>query len=355
MRNGAKMEPVSVFPPRRVLIIKPSALGDVVTGMPILRGLRRSFPDAHLAWLIASPLAPVIAHDSDLDEVILFDRERLGKAWRSPGAAWALRRLLRELKRGAFDWVIDLQGLLRSGLFARATRAPVRAGFADAREGAALFYTHRVPATATHTVDRNVELARALGVDAKPSDMTLQVSGEARVFAEELLDREGLEPGGFWVCVAPTRWRTKLYPVRHWRKVAAEMARRMPVALLGAPGDRDLCSRIADGLDPPVVNLCGRTGVAELVAVIAASAGVVCSDSAAKFIAPAVGVRAVKLIGPTRVELTGPMPTGGRAIVADVPCQGCLKHHCEHITCMELIDPAEVAAAAAQMLDKRES
>ena len=348
------MEPVPVFPPpRRVLIIKPSALGDVVTGMPVLRGLRRSFPEAHVAWLVAGPLAPLIEHDGDLNEVVLFDRRRLGGAWRSPGAALALGRLLRALRAGGFDWVIDLQGLLRSGLLAWATRAPIRAGFADAREGAALFYTRRIRPDAAHTVRRNIELARGLGIDARDSDMTLQVSPEGRSFADGLIRRRKLHRGRFLVLAPSTRWKTKLYPVRHWRKVAAELADRAPVVLLGAARDRALCGRIADGLGPGVLDLSGRTGVAELVGVIAASAGVVCSDSAAKFIAPAVGAGVVTLIGPTRLGRTGPWPAG-TALVADVPCQGCLKRRCQHVTCMEVIDPAEVAAAATKMLQERE-
>ena len=347
---------MSLAAPRRVLIIKPSALGDLVTGLPVLRGLRRSFPSAHLAWMVATGLAPLIEHDTDLDEVVLFDRRRLGRAWRSSGAAGDLVRLLRGLWRGGYDWVLDLQGLFRSGFFARATGAEVRAGFADAREGAVVFYTRRVRPEAPHTVDRNIALARALGVDARPTDMTLQVSAAGEAFAEALCRRRGLSRGQFLVCVPPARWQSKAYPIRHWRKVVAALREDVPVVLLGAPGDRALCGRIAEGQSSGVVDLSGRTGVAEMVGVIATSAGVVCNDSAAKFIAPAVGAGAVTLIGPTRLDRTGP-PAGpsGQALVADVPCQGCLRRRCRHVTCMELIDPATVVGAARTMLEGRAS
>jgi len=338
--------------PDRVLIVKPSALGDVVTAMPVLRGLRRAFGrDLHVSWLINTNCADLIAHDSDLDECILFERKRLGRAWRSAGAARELMKLLKALKRGRYDWVIDLQGLLRSSLLARATRAPVRAGFADAREGGARFYTHRCPAPADmHTVDRNIALARELGIDAGSDDMTLQVAPAARQFAADFRDARALSDG-FVICVPPTRWKTKLYPVRHWRKVVSGLASRLPVVLIGGPGDRDLCAAVADGAGPGVINAAGRTDVAQMVALIAACSGVICSDSAAKFIAPAVGVDVVTLIGPTRVERTGPYLLG-RAVVADVPCQGCLERQCPHITCMESIDPETVIAAAVDMLER---
>lgn len=337
--------------PRRVLIIKPSSLGDVITALPVLRGLRRSFPEVRVAWLLSTSCIGLLEGEADLEEVIPFDRRGLGAWWRSPPATRKLLALLRRLRRGGFDWTIDLQGLFRSGLFARATRAPLRAGFADARECAARFYNRRVRVAAEHTVGRNIELARALGVDAREDDMTLTVPAAGRRFAERFCRQRSWEAGGYLVCVPPTRWPTKRYPVRHWRTVLRALTRRAPVVLLGAPGDESCCELAAEGLTG-VVSLAGQTDIPAMTGLIAASAGVVCSDSAAKFIAPAVGVGAVVLIGPTRVERTGPVGPG-RAIVANVPCQGCLKRQCRHITCMQVIDPASVIAAADEMLDER--
>jgi len=336
--------------PSRVLIIKPSSLGDVVTALPVLRALRRTFPRCRVLWMLSATCAPLVEGDADLDGVVLFDRRRLGRAWRSPGALLDLERFLRGLRKQRFDWVIDLQGLFRSGFFAWASRAPVRAGFADAREGARMFYTHSIRVSAAHAIDRNIELAGQLGIDASREDLRLTVATDARAFADETFRRLGLKRGGFVACVPPTRWSNKRYPARHWRAVAAGLSKTAPVVLLGADGDRDLCDAIADG-SPRVANLAGRTTVPQFAAMIACSALVICSDSAAQYIATAVGVPALTLIGPTRVERTGPYGRG-RALTAPVPCQGCLKRRCRHATCMELISPAEVLAAAEAMLDQ---
>lgn len=333
--------------PRRVLIVKPSALGDVATATPVLRGLRRTYPHAHLAWLVNRTCAPLIAHDSDLDEVIPFDRQGMAAPWLSPRAAHLAAALLRRLRRARFDWVVDLQGLLRSGIFTAATGASLRAGFADAREGAVMFYNRRVRASARHTVDRNIELARRLGIDARRGDLTLQVTPEAGQFAHAFLQDHNLRPGAFVACVPPARWATKQYPPRHWRRVIAALAHWRSVVLLGAPGDQHLCEATVENLDG-IINMAGRTSVEQFVALIAASSGVVCCDSAAAMIAPALGVGVVVMIGPTRVERTGPY-VRGRAIVADVPCRGCLKRRCSHVTCMQMIDPADVIAAAREM------
>ena len=346
------VRPADHLTPRRALIVKPSALGDVVTALPVLRALKRTFPDTHTAWLLSDACAPLVAHDEQLDEVVLFQRQRLGRAWRSISAARALRRLMRQLKAGQFDWVIDLQGLLRSGLLSAATEAPLRAGFADAREGARWFYRPGIDVTAVHTVDRNIALARAIGLDARPDDMTLTVAPEAERFVSDLIQDGALPAGPFLACAPPTRWQTKRYPVRHWRRVVGALSKDLPVVLLGAGNDIRTGREIADRLAPGVIDLTGRTNVAELVAVIAASAGVVCCDSAAKFIAPAVGVDVVTLIGPTQTERTGPYRLG-RAVIANVPCQGCLRRTCSSAICMELIDPADVIASIRDMLAER--
>ncbi|MBN1554915.1 MAG: glycosyltransferase family 9 protein, partial [Phycisphaerae bacterium] len=279
-------------PPHRVLIVKPSALGDVVSAIPILRGLRRTHPETYIAWLVSTTCAPLLDGDPDLNEVILFDRKKMGHCWRSPeamGSLFDFRKLLRESN---FDWAIDAQGLLRSGVFTKWTQAEVRAGFADAREGASLFYNRRVRIVAEHTVDRNILLARSLGIDARPEDLRLTVRPSGTLFAESILNLLGVSAGGVLVFVPPTRWETKLYPVKHWRSVAREAVKRMPVVLIGSPdeSERKLCAEIAEGIEG-VTNLAGKTTIPQMVGMIAASAGVVCCDSAAKFIAPAVGVR----------------------------------------------------------------
>lgn len=349
------MRPVlPMSPPRRVLIVKPSSLGDVVSALPVLRGLRRTYPDAEISWLVSTACAPLLEGDGDLRELIRFDRKALGYCWRSPEAMGQLMELRRRLRDGQFDWTIDLQGLLRSGVFTWWTGAPIRAGFADAREGSVLFYTHRIRVAAEHTIDRNILLARALGIDARSEDLRLSISPEAENFAESILRYVGAPRGGVLVCVPPTRWATKLYPAGHWRSVVRQAVRRLPVVLLGSAdeAERRLCAEIAEGIEG-ATDLSGRTTIPQMAALIAASAGVVCCDSAAKFLAPAVGVRCVVLIGPTRPERTGPY-CKGRAIVADVPCRGCLRKTCRRHLCMESIAPEIVWRAVEDMISSSE-
>ncbi|MBT3278673.1 MAG: glycosyltransferase family 9 protein [Phycisphaerales bacterium] len=339
--------------PQRILLIKPSALGDVVTALPVLRGLRRTFPNAEIHWLVSTSCSAILESDPDLDQVVLFDRKGMAKWYRSASQFRTFRAFKKTLRDGNYDWVLDLQGLLRSSIFARMTRAKVRAGFADAREGAPLFYTHKIKTSAEHTCAKNIEFARMLGIDARDEDMTLTVRDDAASAAQTLLAERNIAPG-YLVAVPPTRWETKKYPVEHWRAVLGELAQERDIVLLGspAPEETSLCAAVAEGLGERVHNLAGQTTLPQLVATIATSAGVICCDSAAKFIAPAVGVNCVCVLGPTRVKRTGPFLRGS-AVVSDVDCQGCLKKRCPkpHQDCMEAISPPAVLAAVRAMLE----
>ena len=131
-------------PPQRILLIKPSAIGDVVHTLPVWNLLQKHWPDAQISWLVTPACAGLLDGLPGLN-VIRFERGRLANAWRSASAAKELFGLGKWLREMRFDIVIDLQGLVRSGWMAWESRAPVRVGFDNAREFAWAFYSHRVP------------------------------------------------------------------------------------------------------------------------------------------------------------------------------------------------------------------
>ena len=124
----------SAASPGRVLIIKPSAIGDVVHALPILPRLRKLWPAAKLSWMVTPGCAALVERHPLVDEVILFERKRLGRGWHSPAALWELGAFLWALRRRGFDLVIDLQGLFRSAGVSMVSGAPRRIGFSNARE-----------------------------------------------------------------------------------------------------------------------------------------------------------------------------------------------------------------------------
>src|SRR5262245_56516541 len=167
---------------KRILIIKPSSPGDIIHALPVLHGLRGRFPAAHLAWLVATPFADLIAAEPALNEVIPFDRKRYGRVCRSVSVSADFLGFVRDRRAREFELAIDLQGLFRSGFFAFASGAGVRIGVAGAREMAWMFYTHRIPPTLgeRHAADRNYGLAGLLGFGDTPMQFGLAITAEDR-------------------------------------------------------------------------------------------------------------------------------------------------------------------------------
>lgn len=146
---------------QRALIIKPSSLGDLVHTLPSVHLLKQKFLHLSFTWLAHPAFAPLLAGNPDLSGTLLFPRDQFrGASGLLKFARW-LKQLPTHLQP---DVALDFQGLLRSGLTARASRAPIRIGFSDSREGARLFHTHVIPVDPhAHAIDRSLTFPRALG------------------------------------------------------------------------------------------------------------------------------------------------------------------------------------------------
>ena len=155
----------------RILILKPSSLGDIVQTLPAFAAIRRSRPDAHLAWVVNAEWASVLGQIPSLDEIRIFPRQDFrGLAGGLAFANW----LRREPRQWKIDTVLDFQGLLRSGLIARATGAAQIFGLDDSREGARFFHREIVSASGImHSVQRYLQLARVVGADDGPVEFPL--------------------------------------------------------------------------------------------------------------------------------------------------------------------------------------
>ena len=343
------MSPIPLpSPPGRILIIKPSAIGDVVHTLPVLNLVRRRWPGAHVAWLVTPACAGLLDGHPQLDEVIRFERGRFGTWWRSPGAVAGLFGFGRALRRRAFDLVIDLQGLFRSGWLAGQTRAPVRVGFANARELAPLFYTHRVPVgdAEQHAVERYLTVAEAIGCGRGPVEFRFATDDADRAVVSNFLGG-----GGPYAVLLPgTNWATKRWPVEHFAATVRPLRERFGLrsVVAGGPGDRVLAAQIPDALD-----LTGRTNLRQLVALLEGAAVVIANDSGPMHIAAALGRPLVTPYGPTSPIRTGPYGRMDTVIRLDIPCSPCYSRHCSHQSCLRWLMPEAVLGEVGTQLNVR--
>lgn len=330
-------------PPARVLIIKPSAIGDVVHALPVLDLLRRRWPAARYSWLVTPACAGILDGHPMLHEVIRFERKRYGRAWRSPRALAALFRFAQGLHGRGFDLTIDLQGLFRSGWLAAATRAPVRVGLADARELAPAFYTHAVPVgdRERHAVERYLCVAEALGCGRGPVRFPFATDDADRAHVAAMV------PPRYAVLLPGTNWQTKRWPVEKFAALVAPLGERFGLAVVaaGAPHEASLCGQVGG-----VVNLAGRTTLRQLVALIERAKLVVANDSGPMHIAAALGRPLVTPFGPTNPLRTGPYRRMESVIRADLPCSPCYSRKCSHQSCLRWVGTEAVLEMALQQM-----
>lgn len=351
---------LSQHPFQRILLVKPSSLGDVLHALPVLHGLRARYPQAMIEWLIGSSLAPLLEELDGVNGLVLFDRKRLARLGRSFRATGEFTRLIRRLRERRYDLVIDLQGLFRTGFLTRATGAPVRLGFANAREGARLFYTHLIPIDNPdqHAVDRNYLVSKWFGFEDVPIRFGLVSGAPARTAAAALLRAGGVGPETEVVGVVPgARWETKVWLPERFVETIDELQADGDVrcVLLGGSGEVELCDRIAEKCQTRPINLAGQTDLPMLAALVDRANVVLCHDSGVMHLAVALDRPLVCLVGPTNYRRTGPYRRSNDVVRLDLECSPCYLRklaHCSHgHRCMTDLDSSRVVSAVRRSLD----
>ena len=323
-----------------MLVIKPSAIGDVVHALPVLNLIRRRWPAAHVSWLVTPACAGLLDGHPQLDEVIRFDRKRFGHAWRNPAAAAALATFHRDLRRRRFDLVIDLQGLFRSGWLGFSTGAKVRVGTSTDREFGWAFHTHVAPVGGRdrHAVDRYLSLAEHLGLGTGPVEFVFPTDDADRAAVAPLLPAEP-----FAVFLPATHWPTKRWPPERFAELVRPLRDRFGLTSVVAGGPDA-------GAVPGAVHLAGRTTLRQLAAVLERASLVVANDTGPMHMAAALGRPLVTVFGPTDPARTGPYGRPDSVVRLDVPCSPCLSRRCVHQTCLRSLGIEPVLATAAEQL-----
>ncbi len=287
---------------KRILIIKPSALGDVALALPAFASLRASLPDAKISWFIRSEYAPLLECVDGIDDIILFHRKILGKWWYNPKAFAALVHLVERLRQGRFDVVIDLQGLLRTALFAWLANCKKRFGMKSSREFANLFYTHRIPQDGDiHLIDYHQKIVSAVGASVKTRELKLAPMSEARDNIASLLSEHGVKSDGYAVFVPGSAHVSKCWPAENFAALADIIASQFDLSIIGVgtKAEKPLVEKVVSGSNVPVANLAGLTNIPQLTALLKGARVVLSNDTGPGHIAAVMGVPTVIIFGAT--------------------------------------------------------
>jgi lipopolysaccharide heptosyltransferase I len=327
---------------KNILIIKPSSLGDIVLALPALTALRKSFRDVKISWLIRPEFTGLLDKHPHLNDVIIFDRELLGKAWFHPHAFKSLLSLIRRLRQRKFDAVVDLQGLFRTASLAWLSGCKKRFGMANTKELAHFFYTHRVgqDRDCTHLVDYYLKIIQTITSAKTPAQFVFPNVPEAVDSITRLLADNDIEPDNYAVFVPGSAHRDKCWPIQRFAVLADEISSQFDLSIVavGGESERDAVENLKGLANVPIANLAGRTSLSELTALLKAARLVISNDTGPGHIAAALGVPLVMIFGrsnPTRVapyarpQCVVAIEPDGRGLHPDSPDP---KHNINNIT-----------------------
>ncbi len=337
---------------QRILIMKPSSLGDIVHTLPIFHVLREQYPHASISWFVKRQWAELLECVEGLNRIIPVD---------SGLSAWLSQ--VPPLREAKFDLVLDLQGLFRSGSMSWLTGCRTRLGFSNAREGSPWFYSHLVdvPKADMHAVDRYLLFGKALEISQKGSikfglQVTTDDQDELRNLFKAVGQQEMVPPLEKLIGLNPSaRWMTKRWPCESYAAVADYLQEEGlgRVLLLGGREDQRLAQEIQGQMKTSLVDLTGKTRLRVLPALFKQLDVLITNDSGPMHIAAAVGTPVVALFGATSATRTGPYGEGHSVLSHNVPCRPCFSRTCRHsapLACLTEVSPTQVVETVRPLL-----
>ncbi|MCA8989575.1 MAG: lipopolysaccharide heptosyltransferase II [Planctomycetaceae bacterium] len=345
--------------PRRIVIIKPSALGDVVQTLPLLPVLKRKYPEAHIDWVIRSELADLLENHPDLERLLIYHRK---------GNLSSATQLLRALWNGRYDLALDLQGLLRTGVMTAATRATLRVGMETSREYAHLACHGLLPGTSKQVPAhaRYWQIARLLGEESEPQPVQLGVGEQDRKRVDEILAEI---PGPFLAIHPGAMWVTKRWPISSFAEVGKRACQQygLHLVVVGTQGEKgaaeQLCQQVRQACPERIVrNLAGETSLKQLAVVLDRARIVLSNDSGPMHMAAMMGTPVVGIFTCTSAQRSGPGGKQHQLVQAKVPCAASYRKQCPfsgsgHMQCLSAVSVFQVWSAfqrAIEASDKRE-
>jgi len=350
-----------------LLIVKLSAVGDVIHTLPSLAALRKLCPEAHITWVIEEAASDLLMDHPYLDRVIVSPRKMWGHDLKKGRIGKVLQEgasFIRELRERPYDLVIDFHGLFKSAVIVLMSGGKRKLGYDSMQELSGLFYNEKIPEDmGKHALNRYLDFPRYLagGVELPDKDRNaltgrepefcIVVGEEHRNRVEKLLKINGIDRKERLVAVSPVAlWETKLWEDEKFARLCDRMMEELRARVVLTGNDGEALSRIASRMKGSPVNLGGKTTLRDLAYLFERSSVVITTDSGPMHLAAAVGTPVIALFGPTDPKRTGPYGQGHTVIRKELPCSPCFLKKCESRECMREITVEEVFEAVRKKL-----
>lgn len=338
-----------------ILIVKLSAIGDVIHTLPSLSALRRHYPDAHITWVVEELASDLVMDHPHLDRVLVSHR----KGWisdlkrgRISDALKETKTFLSELRARPYDLVIDFHGLFKSAVIVLLSGGMRKLGYNSLQEGSGLFYNEKIPEDMNkHAVDRYLDFVRHLGVHVETPEFKLAIETENENRVRTLLAAGGIGPGDPFVAVSPQAlWETKLWSDQKFVQLSERIIQELNVPVVFTGGDLKATEGIQSFMTLPSEDLAGQTTLRDLACLFREASLVVTTDSGPMHLAAAMETPVIALFGPTDPSRTGPYGKDHTVIRVELPCSPCFFRTCDTKLCMQEITVGDVFQAVRKKL-----
>lgn len=342
----------------RYLIIRLSAIGDVLHCTPVARVLKQRQPNCHITWLVGKTAAELLTYNQYIDEIIVWPREDFDNHIYQ-GRYFAALKMLHELRKQLitqqYDIILDVHGLFLTGLIAQLSQVPARIGLRGTKEFNSLFMTELAPLSKTdHVIERYVNILQRLNISPSPDlSMTLNYSQAEQQFAEELFIDNNISKNDKIIAIHPvTSWESKNWPPRYYSEVINKLGKSFKFIICGGLGDRKAAESIQNEVIATIINITGATSLLQLAAVLKKCTVVIAGDTGPLHMAIAMNVPTVSMFGPTDGRNIGPVKPGHIILQSNNICSLCYKKTCRHqeVQCMQNIMPGDVIKAIFKLL-----
>jgi heptosyltransferase-1 len=332
-----------------ILIVKLSAIGDVIHTLPSLAALRRLYPDARITWVVEEAAADLIANHPLLDEALIFRRKswlKNIKAGQFRSTWQEVRSFFRQLRGRPYELVIDFHGLLKSSAIVFLSKGKRKLGYDSWQELSGLFLNEKISENMNkHAVERYLDFPHYLGAKIEKAEFILPQSTNAETKVQLLLDKYKLEDKKFIAINPIAYWETKLWDNEKFSRLADLIHRKLKLKVVFTGIEKESIGNITSAMATEGINLGGETSLLELACLYKKARMVITTDSGPMHLAAAVKTPVIALFGPTDPARTGPYGDGHTIIRTALPCSPCFLKKCATRKCMEDITPEQVLAA----------
>ena len=336
-----------------ILIVKLSAIGDVIHTLPVLNAVRKCYPDAHITWLVEEAASSLIEGHTALNRVLVSKRKSWIKGITGHSYLDNIREafsFIKELRDTKYDLILDFQALLKSGILIRLARGKRKIGFdkgMEHQEHSYIFLNERIPPVdmEIHALTRGMMLLEAIGIRSYDVEYNIYISDQDRKKADDLLLQHEEKEYKTIAAINPVaKWETKLWDKAKFAKLADSLIKQynVKVVFTGSAEDRNLILDIISKMKGKAYNLAGMTSLKTLIAVFEKTDFLISTDTGPMHMAAAVGTPVIALFGPTAPWRTGPFGAGHQIIRAGLECSPCFKRQCKTIECMKQISVEQV-------------